>query len=63
MSFHFLKDLVLKWCDSEIRIKKYRHPDRRFTTVPFHQGQDISPILLRKIVKDIDIIVKDFLSS
>jgi len=43
--------------------KQYRHPDGRFTTVPFHQGQDISPILLRKIVKDIDMIVKDFLSS
>ncbi|MEA3428352.1 MAG: type II toxin-antitoxin system HicA family toxin [Thermodesulfobacteriota bacterium] len=41
--------------------KQYRHPDGRFTTVPFHQGQDISPILLRKIVKDIDMIVKDFL--
>ena len=43
--------------------KQYRHPDGRFTTVPFHQGQDISPILLRKIAKDIDLTVKDFLSS
>ncbi len=43
--------------------KQYRHPDGRFTTVPFHQGQDISPILLRKIAKDIDLTIKDFLSS
>ena len=42
--------------------KQYRHPDGRFTTVPFHQGQDISPILLRKIAKDIDMTVKDFLN-
>ena len=43
--------------------KQYRHPDGRRTTVPFHKGQDISPILLRKIAKDIDVTVKDFLSS
>jgi predicted RNA binding protein YcfA (HicA-like mRNA interferase family) len=24
--------------------KQYRHPSGRFTTVPFHQGQDISPV-------------------
>ncbi|MBE9481574.1 MAG: type II toxin-antitoxin system HicA family toxin [Bacteroidetes bacterium] len=27
--------------------KQYRHPDGRCTTVPFHKGRDISPILLR----------------
>ena len=43
--------------------KQYRHLDGRFTTVPFHQGQDISPTLLRKIAKDIDLSIKDFLSS
>ena len=33
--------------------KRFKHPDGRATTVPFHQGQDISPILLRQIAKDI----------
>ena len=32
--------------------KQFRHPDGRCTTVPFHQGRDISPILLRQIAKD-----------
>ena len=29
--------------------KQCQHPDGRCTTVPFHKGQDISPILLRQI--------------
>jgi len=33
--------------------KQFRHPDGRSTTVPFHKGQDISPVLLRKIAQDI----------
>ena len=28
--------------------KQFRHTDGRATTVPFHKGQDISPVLLRK---------------
>jgi predicted RNA binding protein YcfA (HicA-like mRNA interferase family) len=27
--------------------KQFRHTDGRATTVPFHAGRDISPILLR----------------
>ena len=42
--------------------KQFRHPDGRCTTVPFHKGKDISPILLKQIVKDIDITMKEFLS-
>lgn len=42
--------------------KQFRHPDGRFTTVPFHEGRDISPILLRQIAKDIGLTVSDFLS-
>jgi len=42
--------------------KQYRHPDGRGTTVPFHPGRDISPILLRQIVKDIGLTVDEFLS-
>jgi predicted RNA binding protein YcfA (HicA-like mRNA interferase family) len=41
--------------------KQYRHTDGRFTTVPFHQGRDISPILLRQIAKDIGLTVEEFL--
>lgn len=33
--------------------KQFRHSDGRCTTVPFHQGRDISPLLLRQIAKDI----------
>lgn len=33
--------------------RQFRHPDGRGTTVPFHQGRDISPILLRRIARDI----------
>ena len=41
--------------------KQFRHPDGRGTTVPFHKGQDISPVLLRKIAQDIGISVEAFL--
>ena len=43
--------------------KQYRHPDGRYTTVLFHKGRDISPILLRKIAKDIDMPVQNFINS
>jgi predicted RNA binding protein YcfA (HicA-like mRNA interferase family) len=41
----------------------YRHPDGRTTTVPFHSGRDISPVLLRKICRDIDVTVESFLQK
>ena len=41
--------------------KQYRHSDGRCTTLPFHTGRDISPILLRQIVKDIGLTVENFL--
>jgi predicted RNA binding protein YcfA (HicA-like mRNA interferase family) len=41
--------------------KQYRHADGRGTTVPFHPGQDISPILLRQIAKDIGLSVDVFI--
>ena len=43
--------------------KQYRHPDGRATTVAFHPGRDISPILLRQIAKDIDVTLDEFLSE
>jgi len=41
--------------------KQYRHLDGRFTTVPFHKGRDISPILLRQIAKDIGLTIEELL--
>ena len=41
--------------------KQFRHTDGRCTTVPFHAGRDISPILLRQIAKDIGLSVDEFL--
>ena len=41
--------------------KQFRHPDGRCTTVPFHQGRDISPTLLRQIAKDINLTVEQLL--
>lgn len=41
--------------------KQYRHSDGRTTTVPFHAGRDISPILFRQIAKDIGLTVEELL--
>lgn len=41
--------------------KQFRHSDGRATTVPFHAGRDISPILLRQIAKDIGLTGDDLL--
>jgi predicted RNA binding protein YcfA (HicA-like mRNA interferase family) len=41
--------------------KQFRHPDGRCTTVPFHQGRDISPILLRQIASDIGFTIEELL--
>lgn len=41
--------------------KQFRHADGRATTVPFHAGRDISPILLRQIAKDIGFTVDELL--
>jgi predicted RNA binding protein YcfA (HicA-like mRNA interferase family) len=38
-----------------------RHPDGSATTVPFHEGRDISPTLLRIIAADIGLTVPEFL--
>lgn len=43
--------------------KQFRHSDGRCTTVPFHTGRDISPILLRQIAKDIGLSVEELLKS
>jgi len=43
--------------------KQFRHQDGRCTTVPFHKGRDLSPILLRQIIKDIGITTEEFLKN
>ena len=43
--------------------KQFRHPDGRGTTVPFHSGKDISPILLRQICKDIGLTMEEFIQD
>jgi Predicted periplasmic or secreted lipoprotein len=42
--------------------KQFRHDDGRSTTVPFHGGRDISPVLLRKIAAHIRLTVEEFLA-
>jgi predicted RNA binding protein YcfA (HicA-like mRNA interferase family) len=41
--------------------KQYRDGKGRGTTVPFHKGRDISPVLLRQIAKDIGMTTDDFI--
>jgi len=41
--------------------KQYRHADGRGTTVPFHGSRDVSPLLLRQIIKDIRSTPEEFL--
>ncbi|MCB2262672.1 MAG: type II toxin-antitoxin system HicA family toxin [Candidatus Thiosymbion ectosymbiont of Robbea hypermnestra] len=43
--------------------KQFRHPDGRATTVPFHRGRDISPILLRRIAKDVGLGADELVRS
>ena len=42
--------------------KQFRHSDGRGTTVPFHKGRDISPILLRQIAKDIGMTAEELVA-
>jgi len=42
---------------------QYRHADGRVTTVPFHQGRDISPALLRAIARDIGMDIREFIAK
>jgi predicted RNA binding protein YcfA (HicA-like mRNA interferase family) len=43
--------------------KQFRHPDGRGTTVACHPARDISPILLRQIVRDIGLTIEEFLKQ
>jgi len=58
-------NMLIKMGFAEVRQrgshKQFSHPDGRFTTVPFHKGRDISPILVRQIAKDIGVTVDEML--
>lgn len=43
--------------------RQFRHADGRGTTVPFHPGRDISPVLLRQIAKDIGMTAQEFINN
>ena len=38
----------------------YRHPDGRRTSIPFHGNQKIGPVLLGKILKEIELTRDEF---
>ena len=42
--------------------KQFRHSEGRGTTVPFHKARDISPVLLRKISRDIGLSAAEFVA-
>ena len=41
--------------------KYFKHKDGRATVIPYHKGEDISRGLLRKILKDIEVDIKEFM--
>jgi predicted RNA binding protein YcfA (HicA-like mRNA interferase family) len=43
--------------------KQYRHADGRCTTVPFHGSREVSPFLLRQIIKDVRLTPDEFLDQ
>ena len=42
--------------------KRLRHADGRTTTVPVHKGRDISPVLLRRIARDVGLTIHEFIA-
>lgn len=43
--------------------KQFRHADGRCTTVPFHVARDVSPVLLRKIARDVRLTIEELLAA
>ena len=43
--------------------KFYKHPDGRYTTIPHHQGEDLSRSLLRTILNQIDLSTEEFIQQ
>lgn len=65
LKFKKVEEIILKLGFKEIRQsgshKQYKHDDGRMTTLPFHGSKDISPILLRQVLKDIGVDINEFL--
>ena len=38
----------------------YRHPDGRTTTLPNHPGRDVARLLLREILREIEVTPEEF---
>ena len=38
----------------------YKHPDSRTTTVPHHKSRDLARPLIREILREIEITVKEY---
>ena len=59
-----LEKVLLKIGFKKIRQKGshvfYRHPDGRYTTLPFHLSKDVPRILVRIVLKEIGLSVDDF---
>ena len=58
-----LKNLGFKEVRQRGSHKVLKHQDGRITVVPIHKGRDVSPVLLKKILKDINVSVEDFLEA
>lgn len=43
--------------------KQFRHQDGRCTTVSFHAGRDVSPVMLRQIAKDIGLTADELFNA
>ena len=57
---------VLFYLGFEIKRQKgshvfYRHPDGRYTTLPHHQGRDLSRSLIRAVLRQIEISPEQFI--
>ena len=61
-----LEKILLKIGFEKIRQKGshgfYKHLDGRYTTIPHHPSKDLSPSLLIKILKEIQIEKEEFLN-
>jgi len=59
-----LEKVLLKIGFKRIRQKGshvfYRHPDGRYTTIPFHLSKSVPRALIRIVLKEISLSVDDF---
>ena len=62
-----LEKILIAFGFSRVRQKGshvfYRHPDGRYTTIPHHQGSDLARPLIRKILKEAEISLEDYLAA